>query len=65
MTGIPQRRQKSRHSLRWKAAIAFDPASGRPVVHTQTQDVSASGAAIFTDFGDLTGSVVKIGRAHV
>lgn len=60
MAGNLQRRQKSRHVLRWKAAVAFDPASGKPVVHTQTQDVSETGAAIFTDFADLTGATVTL-----
>ena len=55
-----RRRQRSRHPLRWRAAIAFDTALGRPVVQTQTQDLSASGAAIFSEYGDLTGSDVTL-----
>ena len=55
-----QRRQRARHPLRWKAAIAFDPALARAVVHTQTLDISASGAALFSDYDDLTGSTVML-----
>lgn len=58
------RRRSSRHPLRWEAAVVFDKAQGKPVVHTQTQDLSVSGAAIFTDYGDLTGSDVTLLLAH-
>ena len=60
MSENSQRRQRSRHALRWKAAIAFDGASGRPVTHTQTEDLSASGAAVFSEYADLTGSNVTL-----
>lgn len=59
-TETQRRRQRSRHPLRWKAAIAFDTAQDRPVVHTQTQDLSASGAAMFSEYGDLTGTDVTL-----
>lgn len=61
----PQHRRRwNRHPLRWKAAIVFDAALGRPVVHTQTQDLSASGAAVFSEYGDLTGCHVMLLLAH-
>lgn len=60
MSENSQRRQRSRHALRWKAAIAFDGASGRPVTHTLTEDLSASGAAVFSEYADLTGSNVTL-----
>ena len=60
MSQNSQRRQRSRHAVRWKAAIAFDAASGRPVTHTQTEDLSASGAAGFSEYADLTGSNVTL-----
>jgi len=40
--------------------LAFDPAQGRPLVHTRTQDLSPSGAAVFSEHGDLTGSAVTL-----
>jgi hypothetical protein len=55
-----QRRKRGRHIVRWKAAITFARDLGRPVVHTQTQDLSVSGAAIFSDYGDLTGSTITL-----
>lgn len=58
------RRRSNRLPLRWKAALAFDAAQGRPLVHTRTQDLSPSGAAIFSEYGDLTGSVVTLLLAH-
>ena len=60
MTEIPHRRQRMRLSLHWKAAVAFAPALGRAIAHTQTQDLSASGAAIFSDYADLTGTEVTL-----
>lgn len=58
------RRRSSRYPLRWKAAVVFDTAHGKPVVHTQTQDLSIIGAAILSDHGDLTGSVVTLLLAY-
>jgi PilZ domain len=55
-----QRRQQARHPLRWKAAIAFDPSLARAIVHTQTLDISASGAALYSDYDDLTGATVMM-----
>jgi len=42
----------------------FDTAHGKPVVHTQTQDLSIIGAAIFSEHADLTGSVVTLLLAY-
>lgn len=42
----------------------FDGAQGKPVVHTQTEDLSVGGAAIFSEHGDLTGSVVNLLLAY-
>ena len=58
------RRRSSRYPLRWKAAVVFDTAHGKPVVHTQTQDLSIIGAAIFSEHADLTGSVVTLLLAY-
>jgi len=58
------RRRSSRYPLRWKAAVVFDTAHSKPVVHTQTQDLSVIGAAIYTEHGDLTGAVVTLLLAY-
>lgn len=58
------RRRSSRYPLRWKAAVIFDTERRKPVVHTQTQDLSVIGAAIFSDHGDLTGAVVTLLLAY-
>ncbi|MBI2750153.1 MAG: PilZ domain-containing protein [Burkholderiales bacterium] len=60
MKETERRRRSSRHPLRWEAAVVFDKAQGKPVVHTQTQDLSEVGAAIFSDHADLTGSIVNL-----
>lgn len=54
------RRRSSRHAVRWQAAVVFDHPAGKPVVHTETEDLSADGAAIATAHGDLTGSAVTL-----
>lgn len=58
------RRRSSRYPLRWKAAVVFDTERRKPVVHTQTQDLSVVGAAIYSDHGDLTGAVVTLLLAY-
>jgi hypothetical protein len=63
MKNNPQRRNCRRHALNCKAAIAFAAASGKPVVHTQTQDISASGVAVLSDHDDLMGATVTVLRA--
>ncbi len=60
MTQIELRRRSARRPLRLKAAVVFDHPQGKPVIHTQTEDLSAGGAAISSDHGDLTGSVVTL-----
>lgn len=57
-------RRSNRLPIRWKAALAFNAAQGRPVVHTRTQDLSASGAAVFSQYEGLTGSEVTLLLAH-
>jgi hypothetical protein len=60
MSKPEHRRRSSRHAVRWQAAVVFDHPHGKPVVHTETEDLSADGAAIATAHGDLTGSVVTL-----
>jgi hypothetical protein len=64
MANAAQRRRSRRYPLRWKAAVVFDTEQGKPIVHTQTQDLSVVGAAILSDHGDLTGSVVTLLLAY-
>ena len=54
------RRKHKRYPVRWKAAVVFDRLTERPVLHTETFDLSAGGGAIRTDYGDLTNSTVTI-----
>ena len=54
------RRRSGRYPLRWKAAIVFDRAQGIPTLHTRTLDLSTSGAAVFSDCPDLTGSTINL-----
>jgi hypothetical protein len=54
------RRKSKRYRVRWKAAVVFDQAAGKPILHTETQDLSAGGAAIRSDYGDLTGTHVTL-----
>jgi hypothetical protein len=54
------RRKSKRYRVRWKAAVVFDQAAGRPILHTETQDLSTGGAAIRSDYGDLTGTFITL-----
>jgi hypothetical protein len=54
------RRKHKRYPIRWKAAVVFDKALAKPILHTETFDLSAGGGAIRIEDGDLTGSVVTI-----
>jgi hypothetical protein len=54
------RRRHKRYPIRWKAAVVFDKALARPLLHTETFDLSAGGGAIRTEYGNLTGAMVTI-----
>jgi hypothetical protein len=54
------RRKHKRYPIRWKVAVVFDKALARPLLHTETFDLSAGGGAIRTEYGDLTGATVTI-----
>lgn len=54
------RRRAKRFPICWKAAIVFDKADGRPILHTETQDLSAGGAAIRSEHEDLKGRLVTL-----
>lgn len=54
------RRTSKRYRVRWKAAVVFDQATGRPILHTETQDLSTGGAAIRSEYGDLTGTFITL-----
>ena len=57
-------RKSKRYPVRWKVAVVFDKTGGKPVLHTQTEDLSIGGAAIRSNYGDLTGSLVTLLLAH-
>ncbi len=54
------RRKAKRYPVCWKAAVVFDKAVGKPILHTQTQDLSAGGAAIQSEDEDLAGTMVTL-----
>jgi len=54
------RRKSKRYRVRWKAAVVFDKVAERPILHTETQDLSAGGAAIRSEYGDLTGTYITM-----
>ncbi len=58
------RRRSRRYPLGWKVAVVFDVGISKPVVHTHIQDLSIIGAAIHTEHGDLTGTVVTLLLAY-
>ena len=60
MTKTELRRRSARRPLRLKAAVVFDHPQGKPVIHTQTEDLSSGGAAISSAHGDLTGALVTL-----
>lgn len=64
MQNKESRRKTKRYAVRWKAAAVFDKADGKPILHTETQDLSIGGAAIYSTYGDLTGSLITLLLAH-
>jgi hypothetical protein len=54
------RRKAKRYPARWKAAVVFEKPDERPILHTETVDLSAGGAAILSEYPDLTGSTVTL-----
>ncbi len=48
------------NALPWKAVVAFEPALGWPVLHTQAAYLSAAGAVISSDLGNLTGAKITL-----
>ena len=51
-------RKSKRFPVRWKAAVVFDKAAGKPILHTETLDLSTGGAAIHGKYADLTGTSI-------
>jgi hypothetical protein len=54
------RRKNTRHPVRWKAAMVFDKGVGKPIIHTQTEDLSLGGAAILSNEKDLMGTTLTL-----
>jgi len=54
------RRRFKRYPAQWKAAVVFSKVDQKPILHTRTLDLSVGGAAILSDDGNLTGSVVTV-----
>src|SRR5512135_2924640 len=55
-----RRRKFKRYPARWKVAVVFDKADGKPLLHTDTHDLSIGGAAIVSPYADLTGSQLTL-----
>jgi len=55
-----RRRKFKRYPARWKVAVVFDKTHGKPILHTDTHDLSVGGTAIVSSYGDLTGSLVTL-----
>lgn len=53
-------RKFKRHQIRWKAAVVFDEPDQRPILFTQTTNLSVGGVAIISNYGDLTGCLVTL-----
>lgn len=60
MADQEHRRRFKRQPVHWKAAVVFEKMNGKPVVHTETQDLSIGGAAILSNYSDVTGSLVAM-----
>jgi hypothetical protein len=60
MENKEHRRKSKRHPVRRKAAVVFDKADGKPILHTETEDLSIGGTAIHSNYSDLTGSLVTL-----
>jgi hypothetical protein len=60
MSESPQHGNHPGHELPWKAVVAFNPALGWPVLHTQAEYMSATGAVITSDYGNLTGAQITL-----
>ena len=55
------RRKFKRHPAQWRVAIVLSGPDGKPVIqHTQTIDLSISGAAIISKQSGLTGTVITL-----
>ncbi len=54
------RRKHKRYPVHWKTSVIFDESKDRPVLHTETEDLSIAGAAMHSDYEDLTGSFVTL-----
>jgi len=55
-----RRRKFKRYPARWKVAVVFDKAAGKPILHTDTHDLSIGGTAIASAHADLTGALVTL-----
>lgn len=60
MDNLEHRRKFKRVPVRWKTAVVFDKAIDKPILHTQTHDLSVGGTAIHSNYDDLTGSYITL-----
>lgn len=54
------RRKTKRYKARWKAALAFDRSTNRPIVHTVTRDLSMSGTSVQNQTDEAINSLLTL-----
>lgn len=52
------RRTTKRYQARWKAALAFDSATNKPIFHTLTHDLSMNGTSVQSDTDEALNTVL-------
>ncbi len=54
------RRKSERYSAKWNAAVVFDKPDTKPVLRTQTEDISMGGTAICSEYPDIAGAEITL-----
>lgn len=54
------RRKTKRYQTRWKAALAFDGATNKPIFHTQTHDLSMNGTSVQSHSDEAPDTVLTV-----
>lgn len=60
MSETPKQPNLSSQGTPWKVAVTFNPALGWPILRTQTERMSPTGAVICSDHGNLKGVKVTL-----
>ncbi len=54
------RRKSERFSAKWNAAVVFNKPDNKPVLCTQTEDISQDGTAICSEYPDIAGAEITL-----